>query len=1364
MGINVIPAARNRWTSQRIQPADESRLAMPVVRTDLDLFALEYGAPLKPWSFAVPEAGTNFVWGAASDDPEAMAIRWGKGWCDLTGTHIWLQAEIDSSVPTEWRFVLHTRKGRKTLRKFTVKPGASRVCENLGQFRELSLSDGGVELVVKGAGADVAVKSLVVAPGPVPISVRRRFVLAERPWRAALSLRYRSGYTVDVNGRRVAQGKPLSPGGNAFHVVTDELVAGTNEVVISFDGNSGYDRTRWMAAELFAVDPSGETHLFVCDDRWQAKVGEGDWGKVRAIGRMGFHRMRSGLVVSEGSMPLHAGPLYVTPRGTAWPVFDSDRAVTFDVALPPGLADAVVTAVASNSFTHAIAATVSRTGAGPLSFTGLEPGAYTLVWSVARGGRVCDRDENEMLVTGPIAFDEVPYADFETELVKRLRKIQEVDCTAKPEEDMFVDHTGYFSGLSLDVGRLNEENGIRFRETGPSEWDLFAYKIEVGELGAPHIVEVDYPDTHEQALFVSVNETFDMPFCCNSLPEGSRGWCNGTGSVVSGGVMPLTGKKRTMRIVFFPGSRNITVLFENGRTGTRAAACGFRVYQVEGGLPALKLPKTERLFANHNERPIFMQWGGAVNPAIHSIVREYRDRFWAATWLAIVNRLQCLKFLGHNASVEGAYMYYNNFKTESGESADLHPEFDFLVPMLKMYKANGIRAILSYEYTAAPKLLWGGLRDTSDRDVAAGKPTISQVDRHGRQIVLGHGGGGVDFMNPTVIGSMTNVLGEIYRRYAPYGVEGLFVVTEGCSWQPQYVPLRWAGDPDETGYGDLPFGLFEKETGFWMEEGSGPGGSGVSPLCQRFANRYAAVHANPETLAKWRRWRNEQKRVAHERLRSVVSGGEHPWKYYVVPNVTSDATGANPFNDTAATAADRDAYFGRETDALGYGKDLYPPDGDLALVPKLDYLRQHEIPGYGVIMSESAQARVRDYDRAYLTPIGLNEHNRNRMGAAKRWWWRSYDDNIFDTKPAGEFGYFDCVGLCAVHTPRELFHTWLDMNSVTGDSDESRRFLTGFYATPVCASEPFPGVTGVTAHRFGDAVQLVNDTPYAVRGTLSLAAPATDALTGRTLRGETAYELRPFGITVLTTEDPAANLKGAFAFGAEDAATVRAERRELLTVGQLADRIDAAALGRVRDAKTDYDACRAMRAYEVLTALCDWRAAKGCLANQKRFEKLLAETGVVRVDCGKTTDTVDEEGNLWLPDQRYYGFAAYGNEHAGFYDRGHVAISGTKVESVYRTEVTTRHLPAVYTFPVPDGVYEVRVLYADCWNKEPGVWQTLKVGTDVRRYDTVRDVGRCAAGVHVFRDVRPENGRITVTLEFGIINGIEIFKRSKGGK
>ena len=87
-----------------------------------------------------------------------------------------------------------------------------------------------------------------------------------------------------------------------------------------------------------------------------------------------------------------------------------------------------------------------------------------------------------------------------------------------------------------------------------------------------------------------------------------------------------------------------------------------------------------------------------------------------------------------------------------------------------------------------------------------------------------------------------------------------------------------------------------------------------------------------------------------------------------------------------------------------------------------------------------------------------------------------------------------------------------------------------------------------------------------------------------------------------------------------------------------------------------------------------------------------------------------------------------------------------------------------WSFAVPDGVYEVRVLYADCWNKEPGVWQTLKVGTDVRRYDTVRDVGRCAAGVHVFRDVRPENGRITVTLEFGIINGIEIFKRSKGGK
>ena len=83
--------------------------------------------------------------------------------------------------------------------------------------------------------------------------------------------------------------------------------------------------------------------------------------------------------------------------------------------------------------------------------------------------------------------------------------------------------------------------------------------------------------------------------------------------------------------------------------------------------------------------------------------------------------------------------------------------FDLNVPMLMMYRANGIRPYLSFEYNSVPALMSDKLRSGSDREVAAGKDTISFVDRFGRQSLCAPMGGAMNFLRPGVCRGATRL-------------------------------------------------------------------------------------------------------------------------------------------------------------------------------------------------------------------------------------------------------------------------------------------------------------------------------------------------------------------------------------------------------------------------------------------------------------------------------------------------------------------------------------------------------------------------------------------------------------------------------
>ena len=1321
MGLeNVPPPERNRWKARLIAPVGFDRKAVTECR-EADFFTLEYGKPLEPFTFKLDAKGeASRLWGERADEHTGQAIRLGRGWDPYNLARAEIRAEIEQSGAGEvgWSLILHTRTGKKELRSFKTKPGTNSVREQYGMIRHGDmLKDGGLELIAKGAGGVRAtVKDLRIVPVRNWVSFRRRFSLDSTPWRAGLSLPWKWGSSVKVNGREMLQPSPAGEPTIAQIDLSSVLVRGMNEIVVTIDSNSGYDMGPTSAIEVFAVAPDGTVAFFPSDGTWEGRIAGGDWKKVRVSGAYGVEKMPNGTAYATGFMPLHAGPLAVKPHGTLWPVFLHGKPSVWEVELPPELQGADIKASVRNVLTGGESKT-----AGPRDFSGLPPGAYEISWTLEKGGKVLDTERCEMLVIGKLGLDEFAAEDVDGELRKRLRLVDEIDCTAEPKDRAFLDHSGFYSKHVANVGRVVERDGFKVRETGPGWIDMISWQVKCGALGAPHIVEVDFPDTREQVIYASISETFPVNFCNNSFPVGSRGWANASGSVCCGGLFPLSGKMKTFRFTFFPGSRNLSFNVENGCRGKPAGICRVRIYEVEGALPAMKLPPTERIYANHNERPLFFNWGCSVNPFMREYGRSYREGMWAGAYKALVNRVQFLKFAGHNAALEGAFMYSFNFKTKSGNSSAPPDEsFDPLVPTLMMYKANGIRSFLGYEYTGTPALMVNGIRDTSDRDVAAGNPTLSFVDRYGRQSLLYAYGGNMNFLDPRTKESMTSLMQEIYDRYEPLGVEGVVLQTDGCAWQPCFGGIDNKQNKDEIGYDDLTVSLFEKEAGVTL------GVDAKDP--KRFAKRYTAIHAKPDCLAKWEAWRKSKLAELHRTLAAVVKT-RTPWRYAFSP-IFSYGSSATAFETFEAAF-----------EQCGYTPRHYPLTGDVELWPKSCFGKEWNIAGYQDAFSSSHLAATRAFDAAYLTPYGLNEHNKSKVDAAKRWLWRSYGVIVYDLKPVGEYAFFDCVMACRDYTPKNFLRTWLDVNLTTGHDTEARRFLKGFYSTPLGEPKPYPQAKGVTAHLYGTKLQLMNLTPYGIvekGGKLSIP---------------------PSGIVVLDEPRPV-----AFAFEADGAAAC-AKIVKTMSVSWVREALSEEKRTAWAAAANDYERLVLARDPEVLDMLIKFDAAPASFDNQAKLEAALAKEGIVRINCGYCAgEWKDELGVTWLPDQDDIGFRAYGCKNATRALRGNIDILKTERPSIYRTEAGVLKSPMTFRFPVPDGVYNVRVHIADTYNKEDKgkdlVFGIGKIRRSVNIWKLAGGTGKTAT-ITEFKRVQPTDGCLTIDFRYAVVNGIEIEKVTK---
>lgn len=1323
------------------------------IRSGSEFFAMEYGTPcvfdhdwLKDEGYAsgpyriengalvfdTGDKGFSFGFGPEPGDKNKPALRFGSGWGKQIKDNYRLRMVLDQSLPeTKWKFTPGNEKGYELgrARNFVVKGEGPTVFEgDIGLVREC-LAFPRIMFTCETSGVAVRVKSLEIFPTSGEIFFRRRFDLETAPVMTRCSFRGRVIESLHVNGKTAFTSPGVYPGCSLRNLdLAPYLKTGKN--VIAYEGQI----VDWAGVrpellfEGVAVSEDGALTRILGDTSWKCSLqrrdgweqpdfDDGDWLSPRLEEKSFETELADGTKVFYGVNPLPMGVLEVAPEGRKYPLFELGETPRFLVKLPAGLAGKVAVSVTvceggtDNPVTELAISSLQVEGGlarGVLELKDIATGPYRLNWRVRdTAGETLETQVGELVVVGPIPQESLALTDFEGELEKRLRPVRHIDCAALPaESDGFVDHAGMYNQPKVNKGKVVSSNGLSYRETGDGHWDYFAYRLQGLERGQPYLAEVVVPDDADRYIYSGVLETYPANFC-NNLARWGLGWFNATGTCYTGLNSPLSGKTKTIRYVFFPASMNSAIVVMSGFAGHPAAACTINIYKIEDGLPALALPETDRLFGAHNERLSLMALttGMCEQPLINDkgIRLCPRQDGWFQLYRMFERKICLLRFRGQNMSVEGAYMYTN------GEYPSVkHCPFsgtdsvDPLLLLLKMYRRNGVKCLLGFEYFRSPQVDVQGKDGVSDRRMWQGDTGTRLVDRHGRQLV-GYMNNGWNFLNPDIAGILLDCVSELRERYTGEDVAGLFLVN-GYWWLPTFNTQAYPELTDlEVGYGDCTVDLFEKESGVNLGVDSKDPG--------RFEKRYQALSGT--LLDQWKLWRAKKLRDFIVKIADTVQ-----WPVYSYPCVNTKMS--SPFYDPKAGREDRDAFYAQRCADYARPLDLYLNSETLHLVPRVSSLGKYADrpeesfdPLTGLNRSRSVRRAIENAGMVYVgIASGLDEVDCPATAAPRSVFTRT-TRGVFIPRGAGDCAMREFVEAVDGSTPpRIVFDNWYDCNMSTAFGPQLRRFAAEFYAIPDGARFTPLEATGVEASTCampdGSAcLRLVNATPYPVEGQVQIEAETvTDQVYGNTLDsrlfsgGRRAVTLKPFDLRLFNVRGLKKQIRCEFAFPREVTSSLRTDARFILGDKGLLRKVPGDLVARL------FDGLEKGNAFDLYTVMTDFECAaqvrlarknRAALDNQAKFLAAL-DKGIAKINCACPLPYGD-----WLPDQTWQeDIDAYGNIGGNAVDRGKIEIKDTDIPRVYQTELYGGQVE--YRVPVPDSAYTVRLHFAETYinNTEPG--------------------------------------------------------------
>lgn len=1345
------------------------------------------------------EKGFLFGFGSAANQRNLPGIGFGNSWGHAVKDNYVLIMEIEQNVPkTNWIFgnCYQPSKGVKSrYKKFSISGTKNQIVEvELGWLRTIASNTAdGISFNCTTPNAEVKIKNISLRPYTACSYWRKKVFLSEKPIFAKASYQTFENYDLYINGKKVASGTQNYPGGISKDIdLTQYLKKGENIIAMRNDF-AGWGRwplkPKWLF-EAVAFDINGKITRILADKSWKVALKAGadfkdlnyndsNWKTPNLTSNLPYffisYTLNKGEKIFTGTNPCFMGLLQPVPNTKKYPVFDYNKSVGYTLKLPAGLLDNQIPAL--EIFTYPAGKKVAAIKAPVPAQNGnwkvynfnlskLSPGPYKIKWTLSDNKKVIETNITECVVAGPIKQTTLPPDKLQAAFEKQLKLIRRIDCTIEEKDPAkFLDHAGMYKKPELNLGRI-ASNG-KYRETGPTRYNYFSYAIDLKKYRGPVLIEIIVPDDKARLIFSSVHEYYPLRFM-NNIPNARRARCVATATAITGLDQAVSGEKRKIRYLYYPGSSIASVSVMNGFTGSRAAASEINIYKVTGPLPQVKALDNGRSIGPFTERPsnttdtFGSQYNVMWNDA-RARNNGMKDS-WCMSYLIYADKIRFLRFLGQNFTTEGVYMYSGGdyASTRHNTYARSNKNFDALSIALKMYEYNNIKAQLGIQYTGSPY----ALRKTphvSDRKMWQGEKNLSMVDRHGRQM-KGRCGGSWNFLAPEVALVFRDLVKEIYDLYKGNpAVSGLFIMS-GYQTAPGFTTGTVRDlDDFESGYGDITVELFEKNTGINL---------GMSPADpKRFAKRYKLL--TTKYARQWWKWRAQVLTGFIKDTQKMTP----EWSYYVYPYQLNRGIQKNPFTSYVGTAETRNSYINKRLRDGGYDPNLYASDPKINLISKVLYFnhfRSHK-DRYEYLYAWNNCKAMRKLCKLTKTLFWASTKSffiEIDLPATKAegWIWKCTSRGVYMPRRVGKNMMTALVNILAKVEVNTIYTMWLDCNFDTNINPAARRFAVEYRAIPQGDYKDFTGFKNGNARiakvNGKTILRLTNNTPYKVSGILKVDAKQVSNLAYFKIltpfkTNRYKLELHPQELLTLELKGVSGSISGALHLPSKDAKNVKKLAEAILKITKYYRK----EITQFLKGKDYFSLFVLLRDYELVNLTKMAKRSQIAINNQNLLMNELKK-GKARIICGSDKNYIDPKGNLWLKDQLFTSKEAYGSVNTSFADRGNIEIKNTNADRVYQTEAYGGQV--YYKMPVPNGKYTVYLHFAETYkpNNGPGrrMFSVRIQGRRLRKkIDPFVLAGGFATAVIVERqNVNIINGLLTIEMIGGVgINGIEIKKEGE---
>lgn len=373
-----------------------------------------------------------------------------------------------------------------------------------------------------------------------------------------------------------------------------------------------------------------------------------------------------------------------------------------------------------------------------------------------------------------------------------------------------------------------------------------AYSLPLEAVGAPHLLEIEYPTNDEQNFGISIVE------------PNAKGVVEGIGRD-SGVYVESFGRenaRQTHRMVFWPRTQ-VPMLLVTNQHPTAAAHFG-HIRVLKRSTPQLTNVRatsrpTDRMVAAYIARPLLAESFGATSGmsriagAIPPDIRAVDD--WQTFYESATRLSEYVRHDGYNSAVvnvlaDGSAMYPSaHFPAtplyNTGRSTTEAMDRDGLELLLRVFDRDGLALVPALQL-AAPLPALEELRRSSNPQTSG----LEWVGPNGRTWLEVNGApqGLAPYYNllePRVQQAVLKVVRELVERYGHHAAFAGLSIQLSANGYAQLPPLDWGLD-------DATIAHFEHDTGIQLDA-SGP-------------NRFAARHAllTRDHADAWRQWRTER--------------------------------------------------------------------------------------------------------------------------------------------------------------------------------------------------------------------------------------------------------------------------------------------------------------------------------------------------------------------------------------------------------------------------------------------------------------------------------------------------------------------------